>query len=163
MDNRAAIATALVCINHFKVYGEKPGCDVYLVATGSEEIGALGACYASNNLPGDITFAIDVGPVAKEYQTELSASPIVVYKDRVTVYDKEICDKLTEVAFDIGLEPQQAIFGSYGSDASIPKLYGLTPKAALLALPTENTHGYEIIHKDAIYQCAELLYSYLKL
>lgn len=161
MDNRAAIATALVCMNQFKAHGEKPAGDVYLVATVSEEIGAVGACFASNELPGEITFAIDVGPVAKEYQTELTASPIIVYKDNVTTYDKSICDKLTELAYDNGIEPQQAVFGSYGSDASLAKSYGLTAKAALLALPTENTHGYEIIHKDAISQCAELLYSYL--
>lgn len=161
MDNRAAIAAAFVCFNHFKAYKQKPAGDVYLVASVAEEIGGHGACYASNQLPGDITIAIDVGPVAKEYQTELNSSPIIVYKDRVALYDKGVSDRLTEVAYDIGLEPQQAIFGSYGSDASLPKSYGLTAKAALIAIPTENTHGYEIIHRDGINKCAELLYSYL--
>lgn len=162
LDNRAAIATALIAINHLKEYGEKPARDIYLVATVSEEIGGNGACFASNTLPGEITLAIDVGPVAKEYQTELSSSPIIVYKDGMTVYDKQLCDQLIEISYDIGQQPQQAVFGSYGSDASIVKRAGLTAKAALLCLPTENTHGFEIIHQDAIHQCAELLYSYIK-
>ncbi len=162
MDNRAAIAVAMVAVNKFLVNQEKPACDVYLVATVCEEIGAEGANYAARSLPGDISIAIDVGPVAKEYQVELSSAPIIVYQDACSTYDKQMCDRFVEIGNEIGLEPQLAVWSNYGSDASIPKHLGQSAKAGLLCLPTENTHGFEIIHEEAISRCAELLHNYLK-
>ncbi len=46
--------------------------------------------------------------------------------------------------------PQAAVLGAFESDASHAKASALTPKAALLCLPTLSTHGYEVIAVDAI-------------
>lgn len=161
MDNRAAVAVALSALKKIKIEDGKPKRDIYFVATTSEEVGAHGASYACRTLPGNITLAIDVGPVAKEYQTVLSADPIVVYQDGVATYDKKIADQLVALGEGIGLKVQSAIFGTYASDSSLSKSRGQLAQAALLCVPVENTHGYEIIHQDSLTKCAELLAIYL--
>ncbi len=161
MDNRAAIATSLLTLMKMKERGIRPKGDVYFVATTAEEIGALGACYAARTLPGDISVAIDVGPVATEYQTELNDEPIIVYKDSRVVYDKKLSDKLFKQARGLGYSPKAATFGRYGSDSSIAKMYGQIGRNALICIPTENTHGYEVIHQNSIEKCSELLLEFL--
>lgn len=161
LDNRASIAIALIALQQIKDKNKKPKKDIYFVATCSEEIGAHGASYAARILPSAITLAIDVGPVAKEYNTVLSPAPIIVYQDTVALYDKKICDQLFTLAENLGLTPQRAVFGSYGSDASLAYSRGQSAKAGLLCFPVENTHGYEITHKDSLNQCADLLEAYL--
>jgi putative aminopeptidase FrvX len=161
LDNRAAIFIALTALKKMHSSKRKPKRDIYFVATCSEEIGAHGASYAARTLPGEITLAVDVGPVAKEYQTVLSPSPIVVYQDSVALYDKEISDRLMFLGKTLGLEPQCAIWEGYGSDASLAYSRGQTAKAALLCFPVENTHGYEITHQKSLEQCATLLEAYL--
>lgn len=157
LDNRASIYVALMAFKKLR----KPQRDVYFVATCAEEVGAHGASYASRILPGDTTIAVDVGPVAKEYQTVLSPSPIVVYQDAIGLYDKKICDHLMQLGEKLKLSPQPAIFGSYGSDASLAYSRGQAAKAALLCFPVENTHGYEITHQESLGNCANLLAAYL--
>jgi putative aminopeptidase FrvX len=161
LDNRASIFIALAAFKHIKMNGKKPKRDIYFVATCTEEVGAHGASYASRTLPGDITLAVDVGPVAKEYQTVLSRDPIIVYQDAVGLYDKKTCDRLFQLALKLNYKPQPAVFGSYGSDASLAYSRGQAAKAALLCFPVENTHGYEIAHKDSLKCCASLLKEYL--
>lgn len=161
LDNRAAIFIALKAFKAIKVSGQKPKRDIYFVATCSEEIGAHGASYAARTLPGDISLAIDVGPVAKEYQTILSADPIIVYQDAFGVYDKRICDRLATLSESLGQNPQRATLSSYGSDASLAYSRGQSAKAALICFPVENTHGYEITHKDSLEKCTALLQAYL--
>lgn len=161
MDNRAAVTTALAALEKMKDRGLRPRGDLYVVGTTAEEIGALGACYAARTLPGDISLAIDVGPVAKEYQIELTDNPIIVYKDSRITYDKKLSDQLFALSQALGQKPKAACFGRYGSDASIAKMYGQTGRNLLLCIPTENTHGYEIIHENGIQKCSELLVKFL--
>ncbi|MGL5626012.1 MAG: M20/M25/M40 family metallo-hydrolase [Candidatus Rhabdochlamydia sp.] len=119
LDNRASIAIALTALQQIKDKNKKPKKDIYFVATCSEEIGAHGASYAARILPSAITLAIDVGPVAKEYNTVLSPASIIVYQDTVALYDKKISDQLFALGETLGFTPQHAVFGSYGSDASL--------------------------------------------
>jgi putative aminopeptidase FrvX len=161
LDNRASIIIAIEAFKQIKMGNKKPKRDIYFVATCTEEVGCHGASYAARNLPGEITLAVDVGPVAKEYQTILSADPIIVYQDAVGLYDKKICDRLVDLAESLNFNPQCAIFGNYGSDASLAYSRGQSAKAALICFPVENTHGYEIMHKNSLEQCAALLQAYL--
>ncbi|MEM1282908.1 MAG: M28 family peptidase [Chlamydiota bacterium] len=161
MDNRAAIVVMLETMRRLKESQTTPEVDVYFVASNQEEVGGFGACYASRTLPGETTIALDVGPIAEEYETTLSAAPIIVYGDQVGLYDKSVCDRLLGTSRKLKMETQCAIFSGYGSDASLAKAFGQAGKTGLLCIPTENTHGYEIIHKEAISQCAKLLTSFL--
>jgi putative aminopeptidase FrvX len=55
-----------------------------------------------------------------------------------------------EIARSQGLSPQAASLGVFESDASHAKANGLSPRAALLCLPTLSTHGYEVLGRNAI-------------
>ena len=162
MDDRAAIVIALGSAALMKESGKKPANDVYFVMTTQEEIGAIGASYAAKQLPGTITLAVDVGPVADEYKTKLTPEPIVVYGDAVGVYSKSVSDRLLALAKELGMKPQTAVWESYGSDATISKRYGQSALSGLLCIATENTHGYEIITREGLLSCARLLAAYVK-
>ena len=162
MDDRACVVIAIAAAALLKVGGNKPAGDVYIAMTTQEEIGAIGASWAARKLPGEITLAVDVGPVAAEYRTELTDAPIVAYGDASGVYSKSVCDRLLTLGRDMGMNPQTAVWESYGSDASITKRYGQSALAGLLCIATENTHGYEIITREGLMTSARLLAAYLK-
>lgn len=161
LDNRASIAVAIAALKQLKDKKIKPQKDVYFVATCNEEVGAHGASYAARVLPSATTLAIDVGPVAKEYNTVLSQAPIIVYQDSFALYDKKISDQMVSIGEKLGLKPQRAVLGGYGSDASVAFSRGQSAKAALLCFPVENTHGFEITHQDSLKHCVDLLASFL--
>jgi putative aminopeptidase FrvX len=120
------------------------------VFTTNEEIGGVGGSYASASLRGTLTFALEVVPTEQEYGTTVTGGPIVGYSDALCVYDKDVADRLMEIASGRGLEPQAVVLGAFMSDASHAKANGLTPRAALLCLPTLSTHGYEVVRRRAI-------------
>lgn len=161
LDNRAAIVICLGALKKLRHNSQRPFQDVYFVATCTEEVGGYGASYAARTLPGDLTIAVDVGPVAKEYQTVLCPFPIVVYQDSFALYDKKVSDRLIELGNKMGIQTQCAIWSNYGSDASLAQQRGHAAKTALLCFPVENTHGYEIIHRESLMNCASLLAAYL--
>lgn len=150
MDDRALVTALLDAARELKHRGTRPPSDVYFVFTTEEEVGGIGGSYASQALPGDLTLALEVGPAEAEYATTVSGGPIIAYSDAQAVYDKKIADRLVSIAEKLGMSPQAAVLGAFESDASHSKASGLTPEAGLLCLPTLNTHGYEVVRRDAI-------------
>ncbi len=138
-----------------------PAGDVYLVATAEEEVGAHGALYSVAQLPVDTLVAVDVAPVAEEYQTRNSAEPVLLCKDSSGLYHQGTIDRLVAVAGDLGFGVQLAVVTSYGSDASIAHGHGHVARAALVGYPGGNTHGFEICHIDGLANTARLLIGYL--
>jgi len=130
--------------------------------TVEEEIGAIGAAYAANTLPGDMTIAVDVGPVAKEYGTRLTPDPIVAWGNGSQIYTKSVCDRLMSLARGLGMEPQTGVWSRYGSDASITRQHGHTARSGLVCIATENTHGYEIVPREGLLTCARLLEAFCR-
>ena len=100
--------------------------------------------------------------ILDRYGVSLSENPVVVYGDTRGLYNKEVADRLVKCGQELGIKPQSAYWQSYGSDASIAKALGQTPKAGLVCIPTENTHGFEIIHRNSLHCCVSLLASYLE-
>ncbi len=150
MDDRAPATALLQAARALSANGRRAAGDTYIVFTTCEEIGGVGGSYASSSLPGALTLALEVGPTEAEYGTSVSGGPIIAYSDAECVYDKGIADQLMNIADGLGLSPQPAVLGAFESDASHAKATGMTPKAALLCLPTLSTHGYEVIARDAI-------------
>jgi putative aminopeptidase FrvX len=77
------------------------------------------------------------------------------------VYDKKVADRLMEIASASGLSPQPAVLGAFESDASHAKAGGLSAQTGLLCLPTLNTHGYEVIRRDAIAEIAGIVVEFV--
>jgi putative aminopeptidase FrvX len=161
LDDRAAVTALLCAARLLRERGQRPARDAYLVFTTSEEIGGVGGSYASASLPGTLTLALEVGPTEQEYSTTVAGGPIVGYSDAQCVYDKEVADRLMEIAADRGLEPQAAVLGAFESDASHAKASGLTPRAGLLCLPTLSTHGFEVMSRSAVDSMAAIVADFL--
>jgi putative aminopeptidase FrvX len=161
LDDRAPVTAALLAARALRERGERPNRDVYLVFTTNEEIGGVGGAYASRTLPDGLTLALEVGPTEEEYHTSVGGGPIIAYSDALCVYDKDVSDRLLDIATTLGLAPQAAVLGAFESDASHAKANGLTARAALLCMPTLSTHGYEVISCDAIPAMSEMLVEFL--
>lgn len=161
MDDRAPATALLDAARRLRTSGRRPAGDVYLVFTTNEEIGGVGGSYASRNLPGHLTLALEVGPTEAEYGTTVSGGPIVGYSDAQSVYDKDIADELISIARELELSPQPAVLGAFESDASHAKASGLSPRAGLLCLPTLSTHGYEVIGRATISAMSAVLVEFV--
>lgn len=161
IDDRASVTALLQVARRLRETDQRPRNDTYLVFTTNEESGGVGGSYASRTLPGDLTLALEVGPTEAEYGTTVGGGPIVAYGDALCVYDKDVADRLMEIARSQGLSPQAASLGAFESDASHAKANGLSPRAALLCLPTLSTHGYEVIGRNAISCMVDVVVAYL--
>ena len=161
MDDRALVVALLDVARELRERSSRPPNDVYVVFTTSEEVGGLGGSYASRTLPGHVTLGLEVGPTESEYDTKVSGGPIVAYSDAECVYDKSIADRLMDIADRLQVAPQAAVLGAFESDASHAKASGLAAQAGLLCLPTLNTHGYEIIRRDAISEITAVIVEFL--
>jgi putative aminopeptidase FrvX len=161
MDDRALIVVALEALREVAARRQQLQRDVYVVCTVEEEVTCAGAHHAARQLPGDEVIALEVGPVAAEYDTELCERPIVLYADMRGFYSPGIAEKLKQAVERTGIQPQLALFENFATDASSVIASGNTALAGALCIPTQNTHGFEIIHKDSIPIAAAALAGYL--
>lgn len=162
LDDRAAIVMLIEAIRLLQKSKSKPAVDTYLVLSTCEEIGSHGASHAMKTLPGETVIAVDIGPAAPEYGVTLSADPVVVYGDATGVYDKPLSDAIRAAGKQAKVTTQTAVWSRYGSDASATTRNGSAAVGALICFPGENTHGYEVMHVDAIDRTAKLIAAYLK-
>jgi putative aminopeptidase FrvX len=162
MDDRAPLVVLIECARRLRDAREQLRSDVYLVCTTNEEVGGVGGAYASRTLPPGITLALEVGPTEAEYATTVSGGPIVAYSDALCAYDKDVADRLMDIADTLEHSPQAAVLGAFESDASHAKAGGLTAQAGLLCLPTLSTHGYEVISRAAIGEMTDVLVDYVQ-
>lgn len=143
--------------------GRRPRRDVYFVATSREEEGVVGGTYAMRTLGLEQAVALEVGPVAKEYETKNCGSPILLYRDASMLYDAAGNRALLAAAEALDIELQRAVIGSFGSDASFPAKYGFLPRPNCMCFPTENTHGYELASIAGIHNTARVLTQFLQM
>ena len=161
LDDRAPVVAALRAAEQLAQRKSDLKQDVYVVLTTNEEETNSGAQYAARTLPGDVCIALEVGPIAEEYGTRLCADPIILTGDENGLYTKAISDDLLAAAIRCGYTPQPALMPGFASDASAVLGSGSSPRAGCLAMPTENTHGYELITGDAMQACTRTLVAYL--
>jgi len=157
MDDRALLVSGFEMMR--ALAEDKAGLsrDIYFVCTVKEEVTNSGARYAARRLPGEDVIALEVGPVAAEYDTQLNKNPIIPYGDMKGFYSKDLADTLKAAAEAEGLHPQLALFENFASDASALLASGDAGRGAALCIATQNTHGFEIIHRDAIDACTRTL------
>lgn len=161
LDDRAPVAAVLEMAASLSERRAELACDVYLVFTTLEEECNAGAMYAATHLPTDTTIAVEVGPVLSEYATRLSVDPIINTGDQKCYYSRSVVTGLASAAERCGLKPQFALLVDFASDASAVMASGAAARAGCLSIPTENTHGYELIVDGAISACAATLVEYL--
>lgn len=153
LDNKASVAILLALAQNLK----QPVVDVYLVASAKEEVGAIGALFFTQNQRLDALIALEICPLSKEYPVKDGESPVLLSQDAYGIYDEGLNGQLRHCAKQLDMPMQLTILSQFGSDASIAMKFGHVGRAACLAFPTQNTHGYEIAHLGAIANCIDLL------
>jgi putative aminopeptidase FrvX len=161
LDDRAPVVATLKTAALTAAKRDMLRRDALFVFTTKEEETNAGAQYAARTLPGDIAIAVEVGPVTTEYDTTLSADPIVLMGDEKGYYTKSVSDDLLHAAERCGLTPQPAVMPGFASDASAVLGSGASARAGCIAIPTENTHGYEMVLRNSMDACARTLAEYL--
>lgn len=162
MDDRALILVGIEAMRELARTKDGLTRDVYFICTVKEEVTNSGALYAVRQLPGDEVLALEVGPIAAEYDTKLCEDPIVLYGDMKGFYSTDVCNLLKASAEEEGFEPQLALFENFASDASAILSMGNVSRAAALCVPTQNTHGFEIIHRRAVGAATRTLLNYVR-
>jgi putative aminopeptidase FrvX len=135
LDDRMACGVLILLAESL----ETPAGDVELVFTSREETGAMGARYYGRTTDVDRLVAVEVAPTAEEYGLECVADPVLIEADARSTLDH-----------GLGREPRHVVLDRYGSDASNTSADGSIGRAACIAIATDNTHGCEIAHLDAV-------------
>lgn len=156
LDNKASVAILLAIAQTLK----QPVVDVYLVASAKEEVGAIGALFFTQNQRLDALIALEICPLANEYPVKDGKDPVILIQDGYGIYDETLNGQLRHNAKQLGMPVQLTTLSGFGSDASIAMKFGHVARAACLAFPTQNTHGYEIAHLGAIANCIDLLIAF---
>ncbi len=159
LDNKASVAILLNLAERVK----EAAVDTYLVASAKEEVGALGALYFTQNHKLNALIALEICPLASEYQIREGEIPVILVQDGYGIYDQGLNEELRQAASVENLPYQLAMITGFGSDASIAMKFGHVARAACLAFPTQNTHGYEIAHLGAIDNCLKILEAYCQI
>ncbi|HLO52064.1 MAG TPA: M42 family peptidase [Kamptonema sp.] len=156
LDNKASVAILLDLAASL----QNPPVDVYLVASAKEEVGAIGALYFTQRQELDALIALEICPLAAEYPIKDGENPVLLSQDGYGIYDEGLNGELRQAADRAGVTLQLAAIAQFGSDASIAMKFGHVARAACLAFPTQNTHGFEIAHLGAIANCTRILKAY---
>jgi putative aminopeptidase FrvX len=158
LDDRADLVSWLLALESLK--GQD--IDVAFVATTSEEVGGEGAMYFLTNERPDICIALELGPHVPDAPITINASPTVWVNDAYAAMPPHLGDILDEVSQKAAIELQFQALSRGGSDASCSAAKGLCAHPITLGLPMENSHGYEVIHKDSMRTLADLTVCLLK-
>ncbi|MGS7251018.1 M28 family peptidase [Pseudomonas anuradhapurensis] len=161
LDDRAPLAAVIHCAHLLQQRRSELRQDVWFVLTSHEEESNAGAMYAAARLPGDTTIAVEVGPVLDEYGTRLSADPIINTGDQKGYYSRSVVQALMAATRRAGYAPQPALLVDFASDASAVLSTGTDARAGCIAIPTENTHGFEMVLLEGISACAASLLEYV--
>jgi len=158
LDDKAGVVVLLLLARQLQ--DDPPLHDLYVATTAAEEGGVSGGKYISHTLQPNDFIAIEVGPVAEEYPTEMNEQPVVLFKDGSYHYDPVLSRELIASGKRQDIECQRAVIRSFGSDASLSAAAGLVGRAACLCFPTENTHGYEVTPLAALENCVTVLFEH---
>jgi putative aminopeptidase FrvX len=153
LDNKASLAILLELARRVK----QAPFEIYLIASAKEEVGAVGALYFTRRQEIDALIALEISPIAPEYTIADGLAPVLLAEDSYGLYDLSLNTVIRRAAAELKIPLQMAVINGFGSDASIAMKAGHVPRAACLGFPTQNTHGYEIAHLGAIWNCVKIL------
>lgn len=152
LDDRADLVSWLLAIESLK----DSGLDVTFVATASEEVGGEGALYFLTKEQPDFCIALELGPNTPDAPVAIDNRPTVWTSDGYATMPPFLGDLIQEVSNHEKIPVQYQPLSRGGSDASCAAAKGLCAHPITLGLPMENSHGYEMMHPDAMTSLAKL-------
>lgn len=161
LDDRADIAVWLMALEKMRADGYTYPGKIVFCASASEEVGGEGARFALTRFPADICVALEIGPKTPEADFPIDSSPVIWVRDGYAAMEAKDGQILEEVCTAEGITPHWQYLSRGGSDASCSSALGLTARPVTLAFPVDNSHGYEIMHRDAPNELLRLFLAYL--
>lgn len=155
LDDRADLAALLLVLERL-AREDNPRRDLLFAATAAEEVGGHGALYLLRQFPAEIGIALEIGPRVPEAPFTLDAQPTVWVNDSYSAMMPADIALVASAAESIGLAPHFQALARGGSDASCAASHGLIARPITLAFAAENSHGHEIMHRDAVANLASL-------
>jgi putative aminopeptidase FrvX/uncharacterized membrane protein len=138
LDDRADVVAMLRAMESI----DSP--EVVFIATVAEEVGGHGALWALQSIQPEICIALELSPIVPDAPILLSATPALWVTDSYA--NMPVAD--IDLVADLGLAVQYQALGRGGSDASCAASEGLVARPFTLGIPMENSHGFEIMHRD---------------
>ena len=160
LDDRADLAALLLTLEGLT--GKKAKGDVLFAATASEEVGGLGALNLLRRCYADIGIALEVGPCVPESSFPLDDQPTVWVNDSYSAMQAGDIELVADAARQAGLSPHWQALSRGGSDASCAASLGLIARPITLAFAAENSHGCEIMHRNAVANLSKLTLAVLE-
>ena len=159
LDDRADLAAMLLALE--AVQGLDPK-RVLFAATAAEEVGGHGALWLLRQRPAAVGIALEIGPRVPESPFLLDDQPTVWVNDSYSAMQAADIDLVARAAQSIGLTPHFQALSRGGSDASCAASHGLVARPITLAFAAENSHGCEIMHRNAVPNLSALLLQVLE-
>ena len=163
LDDRADLAAMLLALEYLAENAE--GIDperILFAATAAEEVGGHGALWLLRQRPAAVGIALEIGPRVPESPFPLDAQPTVWVNDGYSAMQAADIELVARAAQSLGQRPHFQALSRGGSDASCAASHGLVARPITLAFGAENSHGQEIMHRDAVPNLTALLLATLK-
>lgn len=162
LDDRADLVVWLMALQSLRDSDITQNLTLTFAATASEEVGGEGAKFLLHRQPADICIALEIGPKTPEADFPIDAQPTIWVRDGYAAMEARDGYLLEECCQSLSQTPHWQYLSRGGSDASCMAAAGLIARAVTLGIPTENSHGYEIMHRDAMTELHRLLLAYLE-
>jgi endoglucanase len=165
MDNRIACWIAIHAIQRLVEHR----CEVHCVFTVQEEVGLRGAVTSAYTVRPDIGIGIDTtlcvdtpGVPEDQRVTNQGQGAALTVMDSASIADLEVLEHFERVGEANGIKTQRSILGRGGTDTAGIQKAGPGTRAFTLSCPTRYIHtAVEMVHKDDLNACRDLLAAYL--
>lgn len=158
LDDRADLVSWLLALQEVRDLD----MNMVFVATASEEVGGEGALFLLHGIRPPVCIALELGANVPDAPVKISSAPTVWANDGYAATSAADLEMVAEIGEELGLDLQFQAFSRGGSDASCAASHGLCARPITLGLPMENSHGYEVMHRDAMEELARLTVAVLR-
>ncbi len=165
MDDRVGVAVLVELVRRL----EKPVRKFYVAFSIQEEVGLVGASVLAYPLDAEEAIAVDVTDSAdvpkgfKRHAMKLGKGPAIKVKDRMSISDRRIVDKLVEVAENVGIPYQLEVLTLGGTDAAALMRTREGIPSATVSIPTRYIHTpSEVVSEEDIENTVKLLTEYVQ-
>ena len=160
LDDRIDCAAWLLALHRLRAAGL--GDDVLFAATTSEELGGHGALWLLGGLRPEVCIALEIAPIAPDNDLRLGSVPTCWAGDGFSPVAPSDLALVADAGAAAGTGVDFHVLTRGGSDASCAAAAGHCARPITLAVPVDNSHGLEIVHRDALEGLVRLLCAVLE-
>ncbi len=165
MDDRIGCAVLVELVRRL----ENPKRKVYVGFSIQEEVGLCGASVIAypydveESIAVDVTDSADTPKAIKRHSMVLGKGPAIKIKDRASISDKRLVDRLVEIAENNGIPYQLEVLTFGGTDAAALMKTREGIPSATVSIPTRYIHTpNEVVHKGDVENTVRLLLEYVQ-